>query len=158
MKIQVNRRSVLAALVASLCFFRANGQNSRQREDEPRQSYRLRKFIAPFYGSMARQVALEGKATLVAHIGKDGKVNAVSEVSRHPLFHEAVSDAVKEWQFDSLNDQPGQIEITFKFSLKGDRDWRVLNYKVSGTLPNYFEIEVNPVPDNLQLNNERPSY
>jgi len=144
METQVNRRSVLAALVSSVCLFRSSAPNSHQRADEPKQKYTLRKFTAPFYPVMARQVGIEGKAALVAHLSKEGRVSAVTNVSGNPLFQSAVSEAVKEWRFDRLIDEVGQLTITFQFLLKGEPDQRIVNYKVSGTLPDYFEIEANP--------------
>jgi TonB family protein len=146
METQINRRSVLAALISSLCFFRGSELNSRQRDEESKQNCIVRKFTAPFYPPAARQIGIEGKVTAVAHIARNGTVSAVTDFDGHVLFQSAVEGALKEWQFQAPNDQ-GQIQITFQFVFKGTRDEKVLNYKVSGTLPSYIEIEVNPFPN-----------
>jgi outer membrane biosynthesis protein TonB len=95
---------------------------------------------------VARQVGIEGKVTAVARIARNGTVSAVTDFDGHVLFQSAVESALKEWQFEAQNEQ-GQIQITFQFVFKGTRDEKVLSYKVSGTLPSYIEIEVNPFPN-----------
>jgi len=148
METAINRRSLLASLISSLGIFRPSGltygQEPSRSADAQRKSYTLRKFTAPFYPVMARQVDIEGRATLVAHIAKDGKVSDATDSSGNSLFQAAVSEAVREWQFDAPTEQMGQLRITFQFFLKGNPDQRILSYKVSGTLPDYFEIQANP--------------
>lgn len=146
---QMNRRTVLATLISFPAFFRTSG--SRARETEPHDQkkdnasrYTVRKFTAPFYPVMARQTGIEGDLTALVQISRDGRVASVTDIKGHPLFGPPVSDALMEWQFDPLNGEEGQMEITFSFMLKGDSDQRVLNYTVSGILPNYIKIEVNP--------------
>ena len=146
METQVNRRSVLAALVSSLCVFRGSELKSRRRDEGLKQNCILRKFTAPFYPPAARQLGLEGKVTAVARIARDGSVSAITDFDGHVLFQPAVEGALKEWQFQAPNDQE-QIKITFHFVFKGKRDEKVLSYKVSGTLASYMEIEVNPFPN-----------
>ena len=148
METPINRRSLLASLISSLGVFCPSGltygQEPSQSTEEQKKTYTLRKFTAPFYPVMARQVGIEGRATLVAHIAKDGKVSDVTDSSGNPLFQAAVSEAVREWQFDARTEQMGQLRITFQFLLKGNPDQRIVSYKVSGTLPDYFEVQVNP--------------
>ena len=74
-------------------------------------------------------------------------MSAITDFNGHAVFESAVTDALKEWQFQSLDGQEGEIQVTFQFTFKGVRDERVLNYRVSGTLPSNFEIEVNPFPN-----------
>ena len=148
----MNRRTLFASVVSSLCVFRVSGFGSNQplqqsEKEQKTRNYTLRKFTAPFYPLFARQAGIEGKTTAVVHIATDGSVTSVSEIDGHPVFAEVVSNALKEWQFDALSEQLGQIQITFQFRLRGVRDQRILNYKVSGALPTSFEVEVNPFPD-----------
>lgn len=142
MELHNHRRSFLAALISSFLACRASGQDAQTDK-----TYTLRKFTSPFYPPLARQTGIEGKAAAVAHIAPDGSVSAVTDYDGHGIFQSAVVDALKDWQFQNMDGQEGQIRITFQFAFKGVRDQRVLHFKVSANLPSYFEIEVNPAPN-----------
>lgn len=107
----------------------------------------LRSFRMPFYPTVARELGLQGKTTAVLHIAPDGTVISVTDVISHPLFHTAVVDPLKEWRFEPSEVQERELKVEFTFALKGDRDEKCLNYRVSGTMPSHFEIETNPFPN-----------
>lgn len=148
----MNRRTALGRLISGVCSLQMGRhgiwnamQTGMERTTE---GVTLRKFAAPFYPLMARQTGIEGRVTALANISTDGEITSVADVKGHPLLGSAVSDALKEWHFDPPGKGGAQIEITFLFALRGSRDQRVLSYKVSGTLPSYFEIVVNPFANN----------
>ena len=149
----MNRRTALSVFISWLCSVPTlgggSGELGSQAMEERTGGFVLRKFEAPFYSPMARQLGIEGRTTALAHISKDGKVTSVIHTDGHPLFQPEVSRALSEWQFEALGEVEGQVQITFRFILKGNRDQQILSYKVSGTLPSEFEIEVNPFPNNL---------
>lgn len=150
---QMNRRTAVAALISSLVSFRttasgAGGAEPHGEKNGTTNPYTVRQFTAPFYPVMARQASIEGKLTAIVHISRNGRVASVTDVKGHPLFQGAVSEVLKEWRFDPLNNEDGQMEITFAFVLKGDSGQGITTYKVSGVLPNYMEIAVNPVGAN----------
>jgi TonB family protein len=154
----MNRRRALATAVSSLCFFRIGASGTERAFEQGKyegrtKGYTLRKFTAPFYSPMARQLSIEGRVTAEAHIAKDGTVSSVTNINGHPLFQTEVSNALKEWEFEIPGDDAGPLEITFQFVLKGERDQKILNYRVSGDLPTHFEIEVNPFPYNAETAN-----
>jgi len=51
------------------------------------------------------------------------------------LFARALQAAHCEWQ----------AKVELNFVLNGDRNERIVSYKVSRKLPEYFEVETNPV-------------
>ncbi len=148
----MNRRTALAALISSfssVCMSRSRSERANPQAEGLQKStrYALKKFTVPFYPPLARQINLEGKATVLAHISVDGRVSSVTHVDSHPLFHAAVVEAVEKWEFEAPDHQGEPLPVTIQFTLKGNRDERILNYKVSGALPDYFKIEANPFPN-----------
>ena len=146
---QMNRRRLLAVLMASLSpsqWDKAESGRSME-HDAGNESCLLRYFILPTYTPFARQAGIESRVSAQVHVGTDGKVISVGDYSGHEAFKETVSDALKQWQFSLSNDPQRRYRVEFRFSLKGTRDERCLDYKVSGTLPDRFEIEANPFPD-----------
>ena len=147
MNTQKTRRSFLGAIISSVLVSPTSARSSGQRDKEQNTRLLLKKFSAPFYPLAARRGGLAGKVTAVAHVAQNGTVREVTDFDGHVLFQSSVLDAVKGWQFEGLYDKEEQIQINFQFLFRGKADEQILHYKVSATLPNSFQIEVNPFPD-----------
>jgi len=147
MNTQKTRRSFLGAIVSSVLVLPTSARSSGQREEEQNTRLSLKKFSAPFYPLAARRGGLAGKITAVAHVVQNGTVSEVTDFDGHVLFQSAVLDAVKGWQFEGLYDKEERIQISFQFLFRGKADKQILHYKVSATLPDSFQIEVNPFPN-----------
>jgi TonB family protein len=113
--------------------------------------YALRKLVMPMYPHLARQTGIEGKVVAFATLSPEGLVASATIVSGHPLLAQEVLNYLKEWEFEVLEGQAKQAKIEFNFLLKGNRDERIVHYRISGRTPDNFEIETNPAP------NEHPS-
>ena len=77
--------------------------------------------IEPTYPPLARQARIQGVVVLTAMIDKDGNIQNLRLVSRHPMLAPAAIDAVKHWRYKPflLNGQPLEVEttVTVRFQL-----------------------------------------
>jgi TonB family protein len=76
------------------------------------------KSVNPAYPSIARARGLKGAEVVVSvRVGKDGKASNIRLISGNPIFLDAVTAAVKQWQFKParLNGQPIEQEHQIKF-------------------------------------------
>src|SRR5271165_4200238 len=80
--------------------------------------------VKPAYPTLAVQARIQGTVVLQAVIAKDGTVQDLRVVSRHPLLVQAAMDAVKLWRYKPylLNDQPVEVDtqINVNFTLGGN--------------------------------------
>jgi TonB family protein len=76
----------------------------------------------PVYPPLAKQARIQGVVTLMALIGLDGHVQALSVVKGHPLLVQAAMEAVQQWVYEPtlLNGNPvsvvTQIDVNFTLS------------------------------------------
>ena len=68
------------------------------------------------YPPLARQARIQGDAILVAHISADGSVSIPIRKSGHPLFLQAAEDNLKNWKFQTGENQ--EMEITYHFVMR----------------------------------------
>jgi protein TonB len=76
--------------------------------------------VDPIYPDAARAIQLSGVVVLSVEIGRDGKVEAVSAISGHPLLVQPAIDAVKQWRYQpiSINNQPTGVVTTLNVSFQ----------------------------------------
>jgi TonB family protein len=84
------------------------------------QSAKVTKKLVPVYPSLARQARIQGTVRFTAIIGKDGTIQNLTLVSRHPLLVQNAQDAVKPWVYQPtlLNGEPVEVvtEIDVNFA------------------------------------------
>ena len=70
--------------------------------------------VQPQYPPLARQTRISGTVRLHAIISKDGSVQQLEVLSRHPLLVEAALDAVRQWKYrpTTLNGEPVEVDTT----------------------------------------------
>ena len=144
----MNRRSVLK----SIFFGYANYQTpirlapANTPSDLPRRPV-LRSFLMPSYPPLLRQAGSEGRVSVILRISEQGTVESLKDFSGPTLFYDEIEKCLRGWRFEASNVGPTDLPMTFDFRFKGSRDERCLHYQVSGELPNFFIIEVNPFPN-----------
>ena len=146
----MNRRNMLHSVVASIGLVslqRSELNLARGTQCGDESGLTIRSFLFPTYPPLARQAGLQGRTSVILGVASDGHVASVSDFVGHKAFEEHLVDALKLWQFNPSLDARRLLKIEVQFSLKGERDQRCLNYRISGILPNQFTIEVNPFPD-----------
>ena len=81
-----------------------------------------KKKVVPDYPDIARRAGIQDKVFVLVLVGKDGKVEAVGEVTGPPVFHEAARKAALQWEFEPAiqNDRPVRVWVSlpFNFQLK----------------------------------------
>lgn len=97
-------------------------------EDEPVEIWKVEKQpevvkqVKPDYPEIARKAGIEGRVTVNALVGKDGKVEKLGEVTGPEVFHEAAKTAALQWEFTPAiqNDRPVKVwvAIPFNFSFR----------------------------------------
>ena len=97
-------------------------------EEEPVEIWKVEKQpevlkqVKPDYPEIARKAGIEGRVTVNALVGKDGKVEKVGEVTGPEVFHEAAQAAALQWEFTPAiqNDRPVKVwvAIPFNFSFR----------------------------------------
>ncbi len=84
---------------------------------------RLAHHVQPVYPPLAKAAQLQGTVRLEVLIAKDGSVREIKVLSGHPLFIQAVMDAVHQWRYEPtlLNQEPVEVVTTVDviFSLPG---------------------------------------
>jgi TonB family protein len=64
------------------------------------------KTVQPEYPSLAKSRGVQGDVVLQLQIDSNGKVTKVTPVSGNSLLREAAEDAVRQWQYPRLANQP----------------------------------------------------
>jgi TonB family protein len=114
----------------------------------------LKKGNNPVYPSQARAAGIS--ATLVAHlvVTTDGSMGTVEVVSGPPMFLQAVTDTIREWQFRTilLGGQPVEFDTTLAvvFALGAKDEVSIIGAKPA-PVPSTVPIEESPVPTSLVL-------
>jgi TonB family protein len=72
--------------------------------------------IAPAYPPLARAARIETSVRLSVRVTPDGRVEAVTLVSGHPLLNEAAIESVYRWRFER-SISGGVVDVTVPFSL-----------------------------------------
>jgi len=79
--------------------------------------------VTPVYPPEAGRARMEGVVTLIAVIGKDGRVEDVRVVSGAPLLVQAALEAVRQWRYRPymLDGQPVEVDapVVINFTLSG---------------------------------------
>jgi TonB family protein len=110
-------------------------------------SVSVRRFVAPVYPVTAWLARVEGTTVTEIVVKTDGAVDSVKVVSAHPLFHEALKTALKQWSFQTSTAATLQITTRFQLDadchLTGSREPEKLYYvktQVSADLPSNVEV------------------
>ncbi len=76
--------------------------------------------LEPEYPATARQFRLSGEVTAELIVGLDGRVETVSITRGHPMFNNAVINAVKRWSFSPfiVEGHPRKVKSTLTFDFK----------------------------------------
>jgi len=64
------------------------------------QAAKIREMRRPKYPPEAKQAGVQGKVSLNAIIGKDGRVKSLTVMQGDPLLAAAATEAVKDWTYD----------------------------------------------------------
>ncbi len=78
------------------------------------------KQAVPEYPELARQAGIEGEVWVLMVLDTQGKVETVSIVRGHPVFHEAALEAARKMEYTPAmqNDRPVRIKISQKISFR----------------------------------------
>ncbi|MCC7263686.1 MAG: TonB family protein [Candidatus Latescibacteria bacterium] len=76
------------------------------------------KQVKPDFPEIARKAGIEGRVTVNALVGKDGKVEKVGEITGPEVFHEAAKAAALQWEFTPAiqNDRPVKVWVAIPFN------------------------------------------
>lgn len=93
-------------------------------EEEPVEIWKVEKQpevtkqVKPDFPEIARKAGIEGRVTVNALVGKDGKVEKVGEVTGPEVFHEAAKTAALQWVFTPAiqNDRPVKVWVAIPFN------------------------------------------
>lgn len=93
-------------------------------EEEPVEIWKVEKQpevtkqVKPDYPEIARKAGIEGRVTVNALVGKDGKVEKVGEVTGPEVFHEAAKAAALQWEFTPAiqNDRAVKVWVAIPFN------------------------------------------
>lgn len=93
-------------------------------EDEPVEIWKVEKQpevtkqVKPDFPEIARKAGIEGRVTVNALVGKDGKVEKVGEVTGNEVFREAAKAAALQWNFTPAiqNDRPVKVWVAIPFN------------------------------------------
>jgi len=93
-------------------------------EEEPVEIWKVEKQpevtkqVKPDFPEIARKAGIEGRVTVNALVGKDGKVEKVGEVTGPEVFHEAAKAAALQWEFTPAiqNDRPVKVWVAIPFN------------------------------------------
>lgn len=79
--------------------------------------------VEPEYPAAARAAGIEGPVVLAVHIGPDGSVKELKQLSGSVVLGQAAMEAVKNWRFKphAINGQPSEMETTIKLNFKMQR-------------------------------------
>jgi protein TonB len=89
-------------------------------EEEPVEIWKVEKQpeVKPDFPEIARKAGIEGRVTVNALVGKDGKVEKTGEVTGPEVFHEAAKAAALKWEFTPAiqNDRPVKVWVAIPFN------------------------------------------
>ncbi len=93
-------------------------------EEEPVEIWKVEKQpevtkqVKPDFPEIARKAGIEGRVTVNALVGKDGKVEKVGEVTGPEVFHAAAKAAALQWEFTPAiqNDRPVKVWVAIPFN------------------------------------------
>ena len=79
--------------------------------------------VQPEYPSLSRQLRIQGSVVLRAMISREGTIEKLQVLSRHPMLVQAAANAVRQWRYRPyvLNGEPVEVktEVTVNFVLSG---------------------------------------
>jgi len=104
----------------------------------------VRHFEMPLYDPLARQSLIEGDVRVRVHIRPDGTVEKITDVRGPDLLVAQVVSVLTKWSFFANTSHPSELEMTFRFSLKGNKAQEIKAYSVSGEFPGLIQITTNP--------------
>ena len=103
-------------------------------------------FAVPRYPALARQANVQGEVTATVHLRSDGSVESVSDPQGPSLLQDSTVKALGSWRFEVTQEDKRTLTVTFRYTLKGPPDRRLLVHEVSGLLPDHIEIVSNAFP------------
>jgi TonB family protein len=74
---------------------------------------KLKNKVVPLYPELARQLGIAGTVKLDVHIGRDGKITAVTVKGGHPVLAEAAERAVHKWRYEAGSEETITVELNF---------------------------------------------
>jgi TonB family protein len=105
-------RTLAGSFLFSLCSLVSMGQTPK----EATEPLHVKKFVAPAYPDAARKNRMQGTTTAEIQVGADGAVDFVKVVMAHPVFHDYVEAALKQWTFDPIA-KPARLKVNVRFWL-----------------------------------------
>ena len=79
--------------------------------------------VEPVYPPLAKAARIKGPVVLQAIISKQGTIESLHVLSRHPMLVQAAVSAVQQWRYRpyELNGDPVEVEtqVTVNFILSG---------------------------------------
>jgi hypothetical protein len=130
---------ILFSILCASLFFEASAPHQSQNL-----AIAVRHFEMPPYDPLARQTLIEGDVRIRVYVHEDGIVEKIKDVRGPDLLAAQVVNSVKKWTFLVNPPQPSDLEMTFRFSLKGEKAEEIKSYRVSGEFPGLIEITTNP--------------
>lgn len=93
-------------------------------EEEPVEIWKVEKQpevlkqVKPDYPEIARKAGIEGRVTVNALVGKNGKVEKLGDIVGAEVFHEAAKAAALQWEFTPAiqNDRPVKVWVAIPFN------------------------------------------
>jgi TonB family protein len=81
---------------------------------------RILKRVLPAYPDQARQEMIEGKVFVRVLVNIEGQVERVERVTGPEIFHEAVTQAARQWEFTPAiqNEQSVRVWMSLPFSFE----------------------------------------
>ena len=76
------------------------------------------RFVAPAYPAAARKGRMQGTTTTELQVRPDGTVDSPNVVMAHPIFHDYVEAALKQWVFEPVPKLTA-LKVTVRFWLDG---------------------------------------
>ena len=101
----VRTRLIFALLGALLASFVVPAQQEPDARVRLNCSFRYAppiKKVLPKYPPLAQQLRISGRVSMKCLIGRDGSVKEIQVKKGHPLFIQAVTDAVSQWKYKPL--------------------------------------------------------
>jgi TonB family protein len=81
---------------------------------------RVLKRVLPAYPNRARQEMIEGKVFVRVLVNIEGRVERVERVTGPEIFHGAVTEAARQWEFTPAiqNEHPVKVWVSLPFSFE----------------------------------------
>jgi outer membrane biosynthesis protein TonB len=107
-------------------------------------------LVIPSYPVLAQRAAIQGAIECEASV-VGGRIYLVEITKGNPIFKDAVTDAIKQWQYDSSITE--RVKLKFEFHLVDDSSMNIYAAKIK--MPNEIHLYAHRLPLQLQFSKEK---